>query len=119
MLSYFFIKTLAQGPRSDGGGGPGPIGLGPTDGGGDGGRISGRVQAPIPSHPGIKYPVRDPPLTPIICSVDKETCDDGIKRSVPSTTSTIRLHEVARNHHKCCRRLGRTSWEAFLIVEVW
>ena len=32
--------------------------------GADGGRISGRVQAPIPSHPGIKYPVRDPPLTP-------------------------------------------------------
>ena len=24
------------------------------------------VQAPIPSHPGIKYPVRAPPLTPII-----------------------------------------------------
>ena len=31
-----------------------------------GGRISGRVQAPIPSHPGIKYPVRAPPLTPIM-----------------------------------------------------
>ena len=27
---------------------------------GDNGRISGRVQAPIPSHPGIKYPVRAP-----------------------------------------------------------
>ena len=42
----------------DGGGGG-------DGGGGDGGRISDRVQAPIPSHPGIKYPVRDPPLTPI------------------------------------------------------
>ncbi len=37
--------------------GPGP---GPPDG--DGGRIiSGRVQDPIPSRPGIKYPVRAPP----------------------------------------------------------
>ena len=39
------------------------------DDGGDGddgdGRISGRAQAPIPSHPGIKYPVRAPPLTPM------------------------------------------------------
>ena len=33
------------------------------DGGGDGGdgRISGWVQAPSPSHPGIKYPVRANP----------------------------------------------------------
>ena len=31
------------------------------DGDDGGGRISGRVQAPIPSHPGIKYPVRAPP----------------------------------------------------------
>ena len=28
--------------------------------------FSGRVQTPSPSHPGIKYPVRAPPLTPII-----------------------------------------------------
>ena len=26
----------------------------------------GRVQAPSPSHPGIKYPVRGPPLTLIL-----------------------------------------------------
>ena len=40
------------------------------DGGDGGGRISGRVQAPIPSHPGIKYPVRAPPLTPIYSPVN-------------------------------------------------
>ncbi len=36
----------------------------PGDGGadGDGGEISGQVQAPIPSRPGIKYPVQAPPL---------------------------------------------------------
>ena len=46
---------------------------GPSDGGddGDGGRIFGRVQAPIPSRPGIKYPVLVPPLTPTITCVDK------------------------------------------------
>ena len=38
------------------------------DGGGNGnggGRISDQVQALIPLRPGIKYPVRAPPLTPI------------------------------------------------------
>ena len=53
--------------------GPGlSLGPGPSDdAGGDGGRISGRVQASIPSHPGIKYPVRAPSLTPILSEGDE------------------------------------------------
>ena len=43
-------------------------GPGPSNGGG---RTLGRVQAPTPLYPGIKYHVRAPPLTPIIFVVFK------------------------------------------------
>ena len=53
-------------PLLDGeGGGDEGGGDGGDDGDGGDGRISGWVQAHIPSHPGIKYPVWAPPLTPI------------------------------------------------------
>ena len=64
MLTILHQQTPFGGDDGDGDDGDGGGGGG-DGGGGDGGRIPGQVQAPIPSRPGITYPVRAPPLTPI------------------------------------------------------
>ena len=51
------------------------------------------VQAPIPSHPGIKYPVRAPPLTPMTKAPSNP--DSRAKRPDPARNIHLDIELVA------------------------